>query len=299
MKHAILGVGAIGGVIATAMASLGEEVIAVVRPEKLASHPPQLTLDRPTGTLNAPAAKVAYLTEPVDVLWIATKSYQLDAALQAVQSRPRLVVPLLNGVDHVAALRSRFGAKRVVPATIAVEAEMLAPGHFIQRSPFLRLNLSSSGEPPLGELVARLGEIGFTWKFIANEQTLLWSKLCFLAPFALATTASGKNKGEIFADSHWKHQLFAAIDETCAVANASGADVDPDKLRDTSDALPPTMRSSMAKDLAAQRPLEIDAIAGPILRGGERHSIDVSVTRNLVASIQALADGKLPQQPGV
>ena len=37
MKHAILGAGGIGGLVGTALASLGEDVIVVVRPDKLAS----------------------------------------------------------------------------------------------------------------------------------------------------------------------------------------------------------------------------------------------------------------------
>jgi ketopantoate reductase len=44
----------------------------------------------------------------------------------------------------------------------------------------------------------------------------------------------------------------------------------------------------MQKDVAAGRPPELDAIAGPILRGGREHSIDVSATRALVDRIVAL-----------
>ena len=193
MKHAILGAGAIGGLVGAALASLGEDVTMIVRPERLEEYPKSLTLERPTGTITAPAKAVATLSEPVDVLWIATKTFHLQTALEAVKTLPGLIVPLLNGVDHIEVLRERFGRDRVVPATIAVEAERVAPGSFVQRSPFVRLNLAASGEPRLGAVVARLGELGFTCQFMHNEQTLLWSKLCFLAPFALVTSASGKN----------------------------------------------------------------------------------------------------------
>jgi len=150
MKHAILGAGAIGGLIGTVLSSLGEDVTVLVRPEKLAQYPANLTLERPSGELTAPAKALATLTEPVDVLWIATKTYQLLAALEAVQALPGCVVPLLNGVDHVAVLRSRFAGERVVPGTIAIEAESIAPGRFIQRAPVVRLNLAASGEQVLG-----------------------------------------------------------------------------------------------------------------------------------------------------
>ncbi len=287
MKHAILGAGAIGGLIGTVLASLGEDVTVVLRPEKLSSFPRSLVLERPSGALTAPANAVATLTEPVDVLWIATKTYQLETALEAVQALPGWVVPLLNGVDHIAVLGARFGRERVVPATIAVEAEGIAPGRFVQRSPFVRFNLAASGERLLGAIVARLVDLGFTCQFIPNEQTLLWGKLCFLAPLALVTSASGTNVGEILADAAWKQKLSSALAEACAVAKASGAEVDARQLQAVFDGVPPGMRSSMQKDLAAGRQLELDAIGGPIVRGGEQYGIDVSTTVKLMAAIRS------------
>lgn len=287
MKHAILGAGAIGGLVGAALASLGEDVTVIVRPQSLAAFPKSLTLERPQGSISAPARAAAALTEAVDVLWIATKAYQLQTALEAVHSLPTCVVPLLNGVDHIEILRARFGRDRVVPGAIAVEAEKVAPGRFLQRSPVVRLNLASGGEPLLGAVAGRLGDLGFTCKFVQNEQTLLWTKLCFLAPIALVTSASSLNKGEILARAEWEHKLVSAINEACAVARASGADVDPTQVQDIFDSMPPGTRSSMQKDLAAGRQLELDAIAGPIVRGGERFGIDVSTTVGLVAAIRA------------
>src|SRR5438445_11267191 len=216
----------------------------MVRPEKLASYPRNLLLERPSGSgsITAPAKAVAELKDPVDVLWIATKTYQLQTALESVQVVPGCVVPLLNGVDHIAALRVRFGNERVVPATIAVEAERIASGRFIQRSPFVRLNIASSGEPMLGAIVARLSDLGFACQFIPNEQTLLWSKLCFLAPFALATSASGMNVGQILADSAWKQKLSSAIADACVVAIARGAEVNVALMGAVFDGVPLRLR---------------------------------------------------------
>ena len=294
MEHAVLGAGAIGGLVGTAVASLGEGVTVLVRPERLPGYPANLSVERPSGAITALAKVAATLPNPVDVLWIATKTYQLRTALQAVQSLPRCIVPLLNGVDHVEVLRAHFGRDRVLPATIAVEAERIAPGRFVQRSPFVNLNLPASGEQVLGAIVARLRDLEFTCRFIQNEQTLLWSKLCFLGPFALVTSASGMNKGEIYADAEWKRKLMSAMAEACAVAKASGAEVDAAQVQAIHiqaiyDGLPSGTRSSMQKDLASSRRLELDAIGGPIARGGERYGIDVSTTAALIAVIRAKA----------
>jgi 2-dehydropantoate 2-reductase len=289
MKHAILGAGAIGGLIATVLSSLGEEVTVIVRPESAATFPKQLSLERPTGPVTASATLVASLTEAVDVLWIATKTYQLENALETVKTTPRYVVPLLNGVDHVASLRSRFGNDHVLPATVAVEAERVAAGRFVQVSPFIRLNIAASGEPLLGAVAGQMANLGFTCRFIENEQTLLWTKLCFLAPFALVTSASGMNVGEILGDAAWKEKLWSAIGEACAVATASGAKVEAQPFLTMFTSVPPVMRSSMQKDVAAGRRLELDAIAGPIIRGGDRYNVDVSTVVGLVSTIRAKA----------
>ncbi len=289
MEHAILGAGAVGGLVGAAVASLGESVTVLVRSERLPGYPASLSVERPSGVITAPAKVAAALANPVDVLWIATKTYQLETALQAVQSLPSYIVPLLNGVDHIDFLRARFGHDRVLPATIAVEAEKIAPGRFLQRSPFVNLNLSASGEQILRAIVARLRDLAFTCKFIQNEQTLLWSKLCFLGPLALATSASGMNKGEIYADVEWKRKLIFAMTEACAVAKASGAEVEPAQIQAIYDGLPSGIRSSMQKDLAAGRQLELDAIGGPIVRGRERYCVDVSTATALMNVIRGKA----------
>ena len=289
MEHAVLGAGAIGGLVGTAVASLGESVTLLVRSEKLPGYPLNMSVERPSGAITAVAKVAATLANPVDVLWVATKTYQLKTALQAVHSSPRCIVPLLNGVDHVEILRAHFGHDRVLPATVAVEAEKIAPGRFAQRSPFVNLNLAASGEQVLGGIVARLRDLEFTCKFIQDEQTLLWSKLCFLGPFALVTSASGMNKEEIYADAEWKRKLISAIAEACTVAKASHAKVDAAQIQAITDGLPSGMRSSMQKDLASRRQLELDAIGGPIVRGGEHYGIDVSTTAMLIAVIHAKA----------
>ena len=289
MEHAVLGAGAVGGLVGTALASLGEDITVLVRPERLPGYPTNLSVERPSGAITAPVKVAATLPISVDVLWIATKTYQLETALQAVQSSPRYIVPLLNGVDHVEVLRAHFGRDSVLPATIAVEAERIAPGQFVQRSSFVNLNVVASGEQVLGATVARLRDLEFTCRFIQNEQTLLWSKLCFLGPFALVTSASGMDKGEIYAEAEWKSKLSAAMAEACAVAKASGAEVDAAQIQAIYDGLPSGIRSSMQKDLASRRQLELDAIGGPMVRGGERYGINVSTTAALIAVIHAKA----------
>jgi 2-dehydropantoate 2-reductase len=49
------------------------------------------------------------------------------------------------------------------------------------------------------------------------------------------------------------------------------------------------MKSSMQKDIEQGKPPELDAIGGPILRGGARHGIPVPITRSLVEVVEKKA----------
>ena len=60
------------------------------------------------------------------------------------ESGSGVLVPLLNGVDHVARLRERYGPERVLPGTIRVEAEQLEPGLVRQLSPFANVEVAPS-----------------------------------------------------------------------------------------------------------------------------------------------------------
>jgi 2-dehydropantoate 2-reductase len=165
VKHAILGAGGVGGLIGAALAHEGDQVTLLLRPETAAQHPAHLSLDGPCGKIKAPVRPDTNLSEAVDVLWIAVKAHQLVAALRAVPPDVGImtIVPLLNGIDDVALLRSRFNHERVVPGTIAVESERVSPGHIIQRSPFARLALSATGERHLEGVAARLPKTSYGW----------------------------------------------------------------------------------------------------------------------------------------
>lgn len=290
LHHAILGAGGVGGLMAACLAHSGDSVTLVVRPETLESYPGKLHLESPFGNFIVDVA-VSAEVPPADVLWITVKATQLDAALGALKNPDavRAIVPLLNGIDHVAALRAKYGSERVIPATIAVETERISPGHIVHRSPFARLNILSSGRALLGSTLDELQKMGFTCRFIDDEPTLLWGKLVFLAPFALATTAADKTVGEILADPQWRSLGEACVREACSVATAEGAKVDAEAILAGVKVMPGNMRSSMQKDVERHNPPELEAIAGPILRGARRHGIEVPATKKLVAAVEQRA----------
>jgi 2-dehydropantoate 2-reductase len=272
VRHAVLGAGGIGGLIAAAFARSGDEVVALLRPESLRSYPGRIRVESVVlGDFEADVPAAAGLTGSVDVLWVATKATQLEAALSL--AAPELVggavvVPFLNGVDHVELLRRRY--PNVAAAAIRVESERVAPGLVRQSSPFLRADVTGAEEAQ-----AALRRAGIDCRSRDDETTLLWEKLVFLAPVALATSAFDAPLGAVRDD-----RAFAGCrDEAAAAAAAAGAEVDVDAIRALHETAPAEMQSSMQKDVSAGREPELAAIAGPILRHGDAGSTGLLVER--------------------
>jgi 2-dehydropantoate 2-reductase len=288
MHHAILGPGGIGGLMGACLAHAGHRVTMVVRPESFATYPDHLHLESTFGTFDEPVER-AVIVPPADVLWIAVKATHLQQALRSIPTPLPVptIVPLLNGVDHVALLAERFGREHVVAATIAGESERVAAGRIRHPSPFARLNVASSGRALLEGTLDGLTKIGFICRFVDDVPTLLWSKLVFLAPLALATSAADAPVGTVRSDPDHRRQLETCVAEACAVATAEGATVSVDTTLQGVAALPAGMRSSMQKDIENGNEPELDAIAGPILRGGIAHAIPVPATSALAAAVAA------------
>jgi 2-dehydropantoate 2-reductase len=294
MRHAVLGAGGVGGLVGGALAKAGHPVTLLVRPGRGEQYPERVRVQSEAlGSFEAPVRVAERLEAEFDVVWITVKATALEAALEAVPPEElggAVVLPLLNGVDHVKTLRDRYGPERVLPGTIRVEAEQAGPGRVRHLSAFVdaqvapRPSTQSRAEAVCEELRAA----GLTCEVRDDEITMLWSKLCFLAPFALATTASGTTLGAVRSDAPLRKLQERCVDEACAVATAEGASVAPEPILAMLGRLPEGFRSSMQKDVAAGRPPELDAIAGPILRGGSEHGIDVSATHALADRIMAL-----------
>jgi 2-dehydropantoate 2-reductase len=294
MRHAILGAGGVGGLIGVALAKSGESVTLVLRPEALKDYPAEISLESPLGSFSVPVERAASVAAPYDVLWITVKATQLESAMHSVTvdaDKIGAVVPLLNGIDHVAMLRKRFGHDRVIPASIGVEAERIAPGKILHRGMAIRLTFSSIGESRLASTAEEFRKFGFACQFVANEMKILWTKLSILAPFALTTSATGLPIGEVLSDPAWRKRLEAVVREVAAVGTASGTPLDASAIIPFFDKTPPGGRSSMQKDVAAGKPPELDAIAGAILRRAEEHGIDVPVTREIAEMIRGKSAG--------
>jgi 2-dehydropantoate 2-reductase len=292
MTIAVLGPGGVGGLVAGALDRAGMPVALVAREstaELIASRGLRVSSVR-LGDFVAHPPTMARLEEPVEALVVTTKATGLPEALERIAAPPALVLPLLNGLDHLAVLRERFGEPAVVAGTIRVEADRPEPGVVAHTSPFLRIDMASayaSARPGMEALAAKLQAAGIPARVEESEAQVLWGKLVRLNALACTTSAFDRLLGEILTTPELRAELVDAIEEGCAVAAAEGASIPAaDPLGELS-AAHPTLGSSMQRDIAAGRPPELDAIPGAVLRAGARHGVECPTIERLVGMIAA------------
>jgi 2-dehydropantoate 2-reductase len=237
------------------------------------------------------------LREPVDALIVATKAAGLREALERVEVAPPLVLPLLNGLDHIAVLRERFGDEAVVAGTIRVEADRPEPGVVVHTSQFLRVDMASEyhvARAPMQALASTLSDAGVPARVGDSEPQVMWSKLVRLNALACTTSARDLLLGEIRSTPELRAELVGAIEEGCAVAQAEGASIPSGDPLGELTAAHDTLGSSMQRDIAAGRPPELDAIPGSVLRAAARHGIECPTIERLVGMIAVRAGVPLP-----
>src|SRR5262245_10374994 len=284
MRHAVLGAGGVGAFLGAALARVGRDVLLVLRDESLAHFDGVVHVESALlGDFDAQVSGVSALDETVDVLWVTTKAMQLATALERVRTGPEVVVPLLNGIDHVELLRERFDT--VLPASIAIESERVGPGVVRQLSPFAVVQLAPG--PQAESLRKEVDDAGLTVSIGPSEADVLWRKLALLAPIALTTTLRASPLGGVIADPDWRGRLERCIREVAATANAEGVALDADATVARIEGMPADLRSSMQKDREAGRPTEVDAIGGSVLRRPARHGPHPPTTQELVDGIKA------------
>jgi 2-dehydropantoate 2-reductase len=296
---AVLGPGGVGGLVAGALDRAGTPVTVVARESTvrvIAERGLRVSSVRLGDFIVHPPA-LACLQEPCDVLVIAAKAIGLQEALERVSVQPRLVLPLLNGLDHLPLLRRRFAEDTVLAATIRVEADRPEPGVVVHSSPFLRIDMASHFAGVRGqmqELAQLLTEAGVPARVQDSEPQVMWSKLVRLNALACTTSAYDRLLGEILSTPELRAELIAAIEEGCAVALAEGASIEAGEPLGELSAAHPTLGSSMQRDIAAGRAPELDAIPGAVLRAGARHGVACPTIERLAVMIAARAGVPAP-----
>lgn len=310
MRVVVLGGGGLGMVLAGFLARAGAEVTLLVRPARLADYPDHAVRVTGRTEFTAPvriAADSAALGA-CDYLIVCVKARDTEAALRPLAGLSvETVLSVQNGVAKDEALARVFGRARVLGATSAVGGERQRPGvsKYTLAGATLLGELDGGPSPRAERLAAMLGAGGLTAACVPDIGRRTWYKLAGFLRTAPVSALTRLDIATLTRDAALRRLCAGIALEAAHVAAAEGQPLwslppaytdfgggsgptraAPDapwteaELRDGLIAMGETLREagvvlypSLAQDIIAGRPTELEATAGDALARAARHGL--------------------------
>jgi len=298
IRVAVLGAGAVGCFFGGMLARAGHTVTLIGRPVHVEAFKARglrfegLKFDEHVpveASTDASAVRNCRL-----VLFCVKSTDTEDAAAQMAPflDAGALVVNLQNGVDNTERIQARV-ARPVIPAVVYVATEMAGPGH---------LKHHGRGDLVIGELgdklpAGALAQVkawfeacGVPVVVSANVAGELWAKLVVNCAYNALSAIAQLPYGKMIEGPGIREVMRDVVEETLALARASGVAMAPDMLERTyriAEAMP-TQFSSTAQDLARGKPTEIEHLNGFVARRGAALGVPTPANRALTALVRLL-----------
>ncbi|MGW6416584.1 ketopantoate reductase family protein [Streptomyces sp. NPDC055055] len=276
MKILVVGAGATGGYFGALLARAGEDVTFLVRPARAAALRARglRVVGRDEEWVLTPRLVTAdALDGPYDLVLLSVKSTGLDRAIEDVAPAvgpDTAVLPLLNGLAHLAPLNARFGETAVLGGVAKVVTTLDDAGDIRRLAPLAHLALGEQDgtlSPRVQKIRAVLEGAGIDAPVPERIVTAMWHKWVFITTFGALTGLMRGTVGDVYDTPGGPSLGPALLDEAAAVAGAAGHPV-PDSERAATLAVVSASGSPMVpslyRDLVAGRPTEVEHLFGDL-----------------------------------
>lgn len=326
MKIAIVGAGAIGGLLGVRLARAGETVTLVdVGEQRRALLERGLTLVTRDGDhLDASDAIVRDLDEagPQDLIVLGVKAHDLSAVaphLPDLYTDSTVVLPVQNGLpwwyfqrqngarggqrllslDPDGTLERCIPAERLLGSVVYPAAENLEPGviRHVEGNRIVIGELDDLRSERADIVIDLLARAGFKSFFLEDLRGEIWLKLLGSAVFNPLSALTGATMGDICRFPPSRELAIDVMREVEAVAGALGIAIRlPIEQRMAGAERVGSHKTSALQDVEAGRRLEVAALVGAVLEIAASMNVPVPHLRTLGAAF-ALLDRKLGDQP--
>ncbi|MEK9967951.1 MAG: 2-dehydropantoate 2-reductase [Ferrovibrio sp.] len=277
MRILVVGAGATGGYFGGRLAQAGRDVTFLVRAGRAAQlQKSGLQIVSPHGnaTLTPKLAAAGQIAGPFDVVILTVKAYSLDAALDdlAPAVGPQtMILPVLNGMRHVEAIRARFGAQALIGGLCRIPAQLDEEGRVIQMGGFQDLaygEMDGSASARIKALDEVLKNPGFDAKLTPHIEREMWEKWILLAALGGICCLMRGTVGDVASAPGGRDFALGLIDEVVGVVRAVGKAPSEGFVANTREILTKagsSHTSSMYRDLQKGGAVEADQIIGDML----------------------------------
>jgi 2-dehydropantoate 2-reductase len=281
---AVVGPGAIGGLLAASLREKGLDVLLVghstasVKALKRSGITATCTkgkskryrgwLEISTRPKRRPGCTAVFLT---------VKAQGVPSAIRAIKgivSPETAIVPLINGVSHITPLRKAFGTSKTVFGACYIAAMRKSSTSTVHTGGG-GIALAKTKENAAAFTKARkiLKTADWTVRSAEHPDRLLWTKTIYNAAVNPIGTLTRKTNGELASIPALRDLVSKTVQEAALIARAAGyRPVDPNPvaavLKGCRSA--PQQLNSMAQDIERGRKTEIDAILKPLLNAAKK-----------------------------
>ena len=285
---AILGVGAIGGVLAAALSDAGRSVTLC---DRTGFNVLERIFEGETRRYHHPVITSPEELDPVDWLLLCTKAHQVPGAgawLDRLIGPGTRVGVMQNGIDHAARLEAFVDPDRVVPAIMLLPVNAPIPGKIVQ----LRVgNIQVPDTPNSRDFVDLFASPAtLTFELVADFTSAAWSKLAFNAVGGAIGCLALQPLGALGKGSV-RDLAMALFEEVVAVGRAEGA-VFPDDFAERTLALfsGPFAEhwESIAVDRREGRNMEWQARNAVVGEKGRIHGIETPLNDAVTALLEVI-----------
>jgi 2-dehydropantoate 2-reductase len=301
VKILVLGAGGIGGFFGGRLAEAGSDVTFLVRErraEQLARN--GLVVKSPLGDIRRPVPAVlsASAGGPYELVLLTCKAYDLDSAIAAIAPAVEagaVVLPLLNGMAHMEALDTRFGAASVLGGLCFVAATLTPAGEVLQLGTMLNGIVfgerSGAASPRCQALATAFAATDKVESRLSTDIVSdMWSKWVQLASMAGLTCLMRAPVGEANQAEAGAEIALELLEECRAIAAAHGAAPSDKAVATMQTRLTDkasTLSSSMLRDIERGGPIEGEHIIGDLIRRGRAKAVATPLLRLVLAHLQA------------
>ena len=298
-----MGTGGVGGYYGGMLAQAGNDVTFVARSAAGVLREKGLELRTQGKTVVVKPAKVverpAELSDKPELVLFTVKTYDTASALEALNPAvgpETAVLTLQNGIDSPDQLAATLGPDRVLAGVTYVASSQVEPG-VIQENGFSRRivfgELDGRVSPRVEGILEVMKKAELEAESSTNPRQAQWDKFVLVAPHATISALTQVPIG-VTRETPEAMALYATmVNEVKAVGEASGFTFAPDtaeKIVANFMGAPPGQVSSMQRDYAAQRRVELEALTGTVIRRGREKGVPTPSFEALYAVLKVRAN---------
>ena len=231
MRVLVVGAGATGGFFGARLAQAGTDVTFLVRPrraEALRKRGLRITGLGAEDVLTPRLVTAAELTGTYDLVLLSVKATALDAAIADITPAVgpgTAILPVLNGMAHMAALNDAFGPEHVLGGVARVLTTLSADGDIVRLAPLAALEFGEQDGTP-SERVDRFRDAalaaGIDAVATTDVHTAMWGKWAFIVSASALTCLMRGTVGDVVAVPGGASLGPALLAEAAAIAAAAG-----------------------------------------------------------------------------